>query len=247
MRTCCRARRPGASRCATRPRSRRRGGRSRDVEVAAELAVDAHQQIAVERGGHAERIVVGEQQLVLRLHEIGAEQQRVAGGRAPHGSRAGSALAPGRIEVADVRAEKQHQRAPGRCAVADAAAAQACSIRRLVRRRRCTPAIRSTRVAAAAERAGRDVDEVDVNGAGLGRAAARAASRSFSPLPGRAPRCVEQPAQAPEDVGAVRAQQPLLGARDAGTTAAGRSRRRAPSRARRRDSATAAAAACSVR
>ena len=50
-----------------------------EIEVAAELAVDPHEQVLVERRGHAERIVVGEQQLALRLDEIRAEQQQIAG------------------------------------------------------------------------------------------------------------------------------------------------------------------------
>ena len=79
MRTRCAAR---LTRCISTRDSRRipdgAVGERVEVEVAAELAVDPDQQVAVERGGHAERIVVGEQQVALRLHEIGAEQQRVA-------------------------------------------------------------------------------------------------------------------------------------------------------------------------
>ena len=52
-----------------------------EVEVAAELAVDADQEVLVERRRDAERVVVGEQQLALRLDEVGAEQQQVAGSR----------------------------------------------------------------------------------------------------------------------------------------------------------------------
>jgi hypothetical protein len=51
-----------------------------EVEVAAELAVDARQEIEVERGGDAERIVVRRLEDVAALAQIGAEEQRVAGG-----------------------------------------------------------------------------------------------------------------------------------------------------------------------
>ena len=44
-----------------------------EVEVAAELAVDAQQHVQVERGADAERIVVGEQQIALGLDEIRAD------------------------------------------------------------------------------------------------------------------------------------------------------------------------------
>ena len=56
-------------------------------KFAAELAVDAREHVEVERGRHADRIVVGEQQPIDRLLEIGREQQPVA--RAP------GAAAPG--------------------------------------------------------------------------------------------------------------------------------------------------------
>ena len=49
-----------------------------EIEVAAELPVDAHEQIAVERRRDAERIVVGQQEVGFGLDEIGAEEQRVA-------------------------------------------------------------------------------------------------------------------------------------------------------------------------
>ena len=80
----------------------------REVEVPAELAVDAHQEVLVERGRHAERIVVGEQQLAFRLDEVGAEQQEIADveGRADAIEKA----CRGRlIEVSDVRAEQQDE------------------------------------------------------------------------------------------------------------------------------------------
>ena len=84
-----------------------------------QLAVDAHEQVPVERRGDAERIVVGQLQLALRLHEIGAEQQRVAGASAPR-MRAQELLRGRRVEVADVGAEEQHEH---RCPPSRAAAA----------------------------------------------------------------------------------------------------------------------------
>ena len=69
------------SRCAPAFQTARCAKASRS-NVAAELPVDAHEQVAVERRGHAERIVVGEQQVALRLDEIGAEQQRSRPARA---------------------------------------------------------------------------------------------------------------------------------------------------------------------
>ena len=48
------------------------------VEGGAKLAVDAHEQVPVERRGHAERIVVGQQQIAFGLDEVGADQQGVA-------------------------------------------------------------------------------------------------------------------------------------------------------------------------
>ena len=83
-----------------------------DVEVAAELAVDAHEEIAIERGGHTERIVVGKQQLVGWLHEIGTEEQRVSSGEeASNAVHEGARARP--IVVADIRSQKQHQGASG--------------------------------------------------------------------------------------------------------------------------------------
>src|SRR3970040_2093425 len=41
-------------------------------EIRGELAVDPDEQIAVERRGHAQRIVVGQQQLAFGLDEVGA-------------------------------------------------------------------------------------------------------------------------------------------------------------------------------
>ena len=42
------------------------------IERAAKLAIDPDEQVLVERGGHAEWIVIGQLQLRFRLDEIGA-------------------------------------------------------------------------------------------------------------------------------------------------------------------------------
>ena len=49
------------------------------IEVAAQFAVDAEQHIQIERRAHAERVVVGQRQVALGFHEIGADEERVAG------------------------------------------------------------------------------------------------------------------------------------------------------------------------
>src|ERR1700675_4525266 len=82
-----------------------------EVEITTELAIDPDEKIQVERGGHAQRVVVGRQQLALVLHEIGADQQDILLEERRSNAaqkRAGSR----RIEVADVRSEKQGQRPP---------------------------------------------------------------------------------------------------------------------------------------
>ena len=80
-----------------------------DVEVGAQLAVDPHEQVAVEGGGDAERIVVGQQQ-------VGAPASRdrcPTSSASPVASEARTLpqkrVRARRIEVADVGAEKQRQ------------------------------------------------------------------------------------------------------------------------------------------
>src|SRR5262249_52285493 len=51
----------------------------REIEIAAELAVDAAEQVEVEAGGDAERVVVRRLENVLRFLEIRAEEEGVAG------------------------------------------------------------------------------------------------------------------------------------------------------------------------
>src|SRR5207244_10254876 len=81
------------------------------VEVAAELAVDPQQQVAVERGGHSERVIIGKDQLGCGFGEIGAEEKRVS----PRQRRANDAqkcVRPWTVEVTDIGPEQDHQRPP---------------------------------------------------------------------------------------------------------------------------------------
>jgi len=48
------------------------------IEVAAQLAVDSHEEIAIEGRGHAQRVVIGEQELAFGFHQIRAEEQGIA-------------------------------------------------------------------------------------------------------------------------------------------------------------------------
>ena len=152
-----------------------------EVEVAAELAVDADEQVAVERRRHAERIVVGEQQIALRLHEIGAE----------------SSASPRRERRADARAGTRRRPADRscRCSIRETAPASGRRARRsrvdcgrpasyvawcvTMRTRRapraCAP-MRSAR--------GRDVDQMHVESLRRDAAPDSSSVSSFSPLPG---------------------------------------------------------------
>src|SRR5438034_537461 len=83
------------------------------VKVRAELSVDADQQVPVERRRDAEWVVVRGDELVSRFHQIGADEQRVAGGeRAANAAEEG--VGAGWIEISDVRSEKQHERSADR-------------------------------------------------------------------------------------------------------------------------------------
>ena len=79
-----------------------------EIECAAKLAIDSDEQVLVERGGDAQRIVVGELQLALGFDEIGAKQQQIAGPQDIADSTQ-ECQRRRRIEVADVRSEKQHE------------------------------------------------------------------------------------------------------------------------------------------
>ena len=54
-------------------------GETRQIESAAQLAIDARQQIQIEGRGHAQRIVIGAQQGRSVFDQVGAQQQCVAG------------------------------------------------------------------------------------------------------------------------------------------------------------------------
>jgi hypothetical protein len=51
----------------------------RQVEVGAELAVDDCEHVEVELRRHSRRVVVGTHEPRRVLHQVGAEQERVAG------------------------------------------------------------------------------------------------------------------------------------------------------------------------
>ena len=70
-----------------------------EIERAAKFAVDPDEQVLVECGGHAERIIVGELQLALGLDEIRAEQQQIAGPQRRRGYAAGTTAPPARSKL----------------------------------------------------------------------------------------------------------------------------------------------------
>ena len=78
------------------------------IEVRAELPDHPHQDVLVERGSDAERVVVSEQELVDRLDQVRAQEERIS---RTHGlPDLGEEIVRGRrIEVADVRSEKEDQ------------------------------------------------------------------------------------------------------------------------------------------
>ena len=151
----------------------------------------------------------------------------------------------GRIEVADVRSEKEHQRA----------AARRASLRRRLdqaRSRRSPGASTTMRSASSAPSArpasrARAADtSIRWTSSARRRAGVRLRSSvaSFSPLPGPSSTSVRQPIDAREDLARVRARAARVSARVMryhGSSADGLEQRRA--RARRRNSATAAGAA----
>src|SRR6516165_8828736 len=87
-------------------------GEGVDVEVGPEIPVRPQEEVAIECRRDAKGIVVGKQQIALTLDEIGADEQRIARGqRGPDVSE--KSVRPRRIEVADVRAEKEREGAAG--------------------------------------------------------------------------------------------------------------------------------------
>ena len=136
------------------------------VEVGVELAVEHRQHVAVELGGHAGGVVVGRDEPVDVLHEVGAEQQRVAGrepwprgrrgtGRAASGARLPMVLAEerddaacrrrgGRRGGARSRRRPRARATPGySSATAAAASRSVCSLTSKGTKRSSVPASRS--------------------------------------------------------------------------------------------------------
>ena len=147
------------------------------VEVGAELAVEHVQDVAVELGGDAGRVVVGGDEPVGVLHEVGAEQERVAGlepgGERRRGTRRASPAAGCRSCRRGTRRAGGRRRAAGRGGARS---------RRRPRARRCPgapPRSRRPRRAASSRsrRTGRS------GGACPARASASSSSRVFSDVP----------------------------------------------------------------
>ena len=186
-----------------------------DVEVGAELAVDPHQQVAVERRRHAERIVVGQQQVALRLHEVGADQQRVAG-RQRRADVRRKASAPGgsklpmfepRNSVSVPAGAAPLARRPRRGPLRMSPGAS--------RRRRVTPSSAAS-VAAGAGRAPPARRRRDARSAGgRDRGRPRSASPASRRCPGRARRASRPARRARRSRGRAAASRSRLRARDA--------------------------------
>lgn len=76
------------------------------VEIAAEFAVDPHQDVEVEAGGHAGRIVIGIEQHALVLFEVGADDHlRAAAEDGAGAPQEGLRLV--RLEIANGRAREE--------------------------------------------------------------------------------------------------------------------------------------------
>ncbi len=148
------------------------------IEVGAKLAVEAHQQVAIEGSGHAERIVIGQEQLALGLHQVGADQQGIARARARRMVARNSA-APGgsKLPMFDPRKSTQRRRR-----------ARACRRRAATHPRSATGAVTTTRSRSSpTEREAEARAEADTS---MGRCARAGATTprteqqfSLSPLP----------------------------------------------------------------
>ena len=186
-------------------------GERREVEVGQELRVHPREQVLVEGRRDAERIVVGEQQLALRLDEIRAEQQRVARPQAPPD--AGEKLVGGgAIEVADVRAEEEHEhRAVRRALLAPRGAGPPRTSRggRPPRRARGAPRVRSESSRASGEMS---IRWTRTRFRRLRRLSASIAS--FSPLPQPSSTKRDRVLERADHVGGKPREQAALGARD---------------------------------
>ena len=160
----------------------------------------------------AERIVVPEQQVALRLHEVRAEQQR---GR-PGGARARICRSKRRrvlrIEVADVRAEEEHQLGARAPAARDRAQAGFVGglVRRRRARRRSVPSVAPPRSSARA-----DTSIRCTAGGPARRPPHRPGSASFSPLPPPSSMNEAPRRRRPRSRARVAREQRRLAARDA--------------------------------
>ena len=82
----------------------------RDIEIAIEFAIDAREQIEIERRRNADRIVIGADKPCAGFHKVRAEQQAIAGLEAFRTFRKKIAgLVP--VEITDRTAEKKYQNA----------------------------------------------------------------------------------------------------------------------------------------
>src|SRR6476646_11941500 len=83
--------------------------KSVQIEVGLQLGVEPQQEVLVEGGRQAQRIVIREQQLTLRLDQVRPEQQVIVRAKRPpdQAKKGGRA---GRVEVADVRPQECYQR-----------------------------------------------------------------------------------------------------------------------------------------
>ena len=194
------------------PRGRpfQRAVRRRDrARSRAELRVQAEEQVLVEGRRHAERIVVGEQQIGIRLDEIGAEQEAVAGPerRADRGEaqpRRGSKLPMFEPRKSTSAVPDPRQAAP---------AVRPRKSRGARSRRTCGSSSVRAPAPSEIERGVREVDEVSVTR--RGRRLEQQREASLSPLP--EPSSSSWPNRAPRlhlDAACCR-QQAEVGPRDA--------------------------------
>ena len=78
------------------------------IEFRVEISIQAAEQIQVERRGHAERVVVGGDQGGSGLHEVGAEEESVAGAQ-PSPDLAKKFARLRGLEVSDRASEKEQE------------------------------------------------------------------------------------------------------------------------------------------
>ena len=80
-----------------------------EIKIGIELAIDASQQVEVKRGGDAELIVIGSDQLRVGLHEICTQQHRIPGNE-DVANFAQKVHSSGTIKIADRAAQEQNQK-----------------------------------------------------------------------------------------------------------------------------------------